>query len=90
MAAVVLVPDVIPEKGTLVAGTVEVQVGATPVPADVKNCPLVPAVLPGMRAPENWTLPVTSSFCPGAVVPMPTLPVLSITTLLFAKAEPPV
>jgi len=78
MAAVVLVPDVIPEKGTLVAGTVEVQVGATPVPADVKNCPLVPAVLPGMRAPENWTLPVTSSFCPGAVVPMPTLPVFVI------------
>jgi hypothetical protein len=36
MAAVVLVPDVIPEKGTLVAETVEVQVGATPAPDEIK------------------------------------------------------
>jgi hypothetical protein len=36
IAAVVLVPEVIPEKGTLVAGMVELQVGATPAPAEVK------------------------------------------------------
>ena len=58
------------------AGTVEVQIGAVPVPWELNNCPLVPAALPGIKAPENWILPVTSSFCPGAVVPMPKLPVL--------------
>ena len=52
----------IPEKGTDVAGTVEVQVGATPAPAEVKNCPEVPAVEFGIKAPENCRFPTISSF----------------------------
>src|SRR5450756_2426149 len=57
MAAVVLVPEVIPEKGTLVAGMVELQVGATPAPAEVKICPLVPGRLFGIKAPVRLRLP---------------------------------
>ena len=53
MAAWVFVPEVIPEKGTEVAGTVDVQVGAAPAPAEERNWPEVPAVLPGIKAPEN-------------------------------------
>ena len=68
-------PEVIPEKGTEVAGTVLVQVGATPAPLEVKNWPLVPAALFGIKAWENLRLPMISSFSEGPVVPMPTLPV---------------
>lgn len=78
MAAVVLVPDVIPEKGILVAAIVDVQVGATPAPEEIKNCPVVPAVEFGIKAPENWIFPVISK------------PVLSITIRLLASVVPPV
>jgi hypothetical protein len=57
MAAVKLVPDVIPEKGTLVAGMVELQVGATPAPADVNICPVVPGRLFGIKAPVRLRFP---------------------------------
>jgi len=53
MVAPVFVPVVIPEKGTLVAPTVDVHVGATPAPDEVKNCPPTPAVEFGISAPEN-------------------------------------
>ena len=74
MAAVVLVPEVIPEKGTEVAAIVEVQVGATPAPDEIRNCPLVPGRLFGIKAPEKRKFPATSSFSVGEVVPIPTLP----------------
>ncbi len=61
-----------------VAGTVEVQVGATPAPAEIKNCPEVPDKLFGINAPENLRLPVMSNFSDGAALPMPTLPALVI------------
>src|ERR1035437_7304424 len=57
MAAVVLVPEVIPEKGIEVAAIELVHVGATPAPADVKNCPVVPAELPGIKAPVRLRFP---------------------------------
>src|SRR3989344_6721143 len=48
---------VILDQGRAVAVTLLVQVGGTPTPAEIKNWPDVPAVLLGMRAPENWRLP---------------------------------
>jgi hypothetical protein len=57
IAAVVFVPEVIPEKGTLVAEIVEVQVGATPAPDEIKNCPVVPGRLPGIKAPVRLRFP---------------------------------
>jgi len=78
MAAAVFVPDVIPEKGTLVAPIVDVQIGATPAPDETRNCPELPAVEFGIRAPLNWTFPVTSR------------PELLITNRLLVSVEPPV
>lgn len=50
IVAVVLVLPVIPEKGTEVAAMVEVQVGADPAPAELKNWPLDPDSPPGRKA----------------------------------------
>ena len=79
-------PEVIPEKGTEVAGTVLVQVGATPAPAEVKNCPVLPAVEFGIKAAENCRFPTTSSFCPGPVVPIPTLPLIYVLWAIMPLA----
>jgi hypothetical protein len=51
-----------PDQATVVAGTIEVQVGGAPAPPEIKNCPLLPAVEFGIKAPENCKLPTTSSF----------------------------
>src|SRR5258706_70058 len=56
MVAVVLVPEVIFEKDEPPLPLFS-QVGVTPGPAEVRICPAVPAFPPGIRAPENWTLP---------------------------------
>lgn len=89
IAAVVLVAAVIPENGTEEAGITEVQVGEAPAPAELKNWPVVPAALFGIRAPEKRTLPVTSSFWEGAVLAMPTLPVESCKVRPVAQALRP-
>ena len=78
IAAVVLVPDVIPEKGVLVAPIVDVQVGATPAPEEIKNSPVFPAAEFGIKAPENCTFPVISK------------PVLLMTNRFSVSVEPPV
>lgn len=57
------------------ARTVDVQVGAAPAPAEIKNCPEVPGKLFGIRAFENLRLPVISNFSDGSVFPIPTSPV---------------
>src|SRR5690606_38158601 len=49
------------------------QVGTVPAPADVRTCPEVPAELFGINAPENFTLPTTSSLSVGDSVLIPTL-----------------
>ena len=59
MAATVFVPEVNPEKGIVI---VEVQVGATPVPPEIKNCPKVPADPPGLKAPDKVKFPDISKF----------------------------
>lgn len=75
----VLVPVVILAKETVVPeGKLELQVGAAPVPAEVKTWPEVPGRLLGIKAPENFRFPVMSNFSEGAVLPMPTLPASTI------------
>ncbi len=62
MVALLFVPEVITLKGTVTADREPDQTGAEPAPWERRTWPTVPASVPGIKAPENWTLPVTSSF----------------------------
>ena len=52
------------------------QIGAVLAPCEINTCPVVPALLFGIKAWLNCTFPTTSNFCEGEVVPIPTFPLL--------------